>query len=69
MWRHRVANRTVVKIKRYTSGPLKVRLNIGTIITELVLHMKNINLLLIYLIKRGRLKIGQALIPHENGKL
>ena len=52
------------KIKRYTSGLHRERLNLGTIIIELVLLMKNINIVLVYLIMCGRLKVGKALIPY-----
>ena len=59
-----MANRTIVTIKRYTSGPTRERLNINSIIIDLVLHMKDINIEPVYLIMCWRLKIGKALISY-----
>ena len=52
------------KNKKVYFGSTQERLNIGTIIIELVLLTKNINVVLVYLIVCGRLKIGKALIPY-----
>ena len=54
----------MIKIRKYISDPPRKRLTIGTIIIELVFLTKNIDIVPVYLIMCGRLKIGKALIPY-----
>ena len=53
----------MVKIKKYILGPPRERLNLGTTIIELVFPTKNIDIVPVYLIMCGRLKIKKGIDP------